>query len=64
MPILQAFRDKKKTCYKFYVEAQKKTASGYTTKATSEEGHALTSNRRGKATNPKSLKTKGYFRLI
>lgn len=47
---------KKKTYYKFYVLAQKKTGNGYTTIAKSNEGHFVTGNVKGKFTNPKSLK--------
>ena len=47
---------KKKTAYKFYVVAQKKTGSGYATIATSNDGHVITGNVKGKFTNPKSLK--------
>ena len=46
----------KNTAYKFYVVAQKKSGSTYTTLATSRYGHTLTANIKGKYTNPKTLK--------
>lgn len=47
---------KKKTAYKFYVVAQKKSGGKYKTIAKSRHGHFFTGNVRGRYTNPKSLK--------
>ena len=55
---------KKNWAYKFYVVAQEKSGGKYKKIAKSKVGHILTSNVRGKLTNPKSLKlNKSKFTL-
>ena len=48
----------KKTSYKFYVLAQKKSGGSYKTVARSLGGHFVTGNVMGRSTNPRSLKLK------